>query len=132
MEACCVLDITLQADTTCADLTQVMGATAGLASQEQQHAWGCHQTPGAEQVPEEEDGGGGTSCCTEPHACSSSGECPSPSWRCQQKAWTSLLHLSPLPVRLQCLKQAWIFVFTQHQRTSQKAIVLVLFSFPHR
>lgn len=95
MEACCVLDITLQADTTCADLTQVMGATAGLASQEQQHAWGCHQTPGAEQVPEEEDGGGGTSCCTEPHACSSSGGCPSPSWRCQQKAWTSLLHLSP-------------------------------------
>lgn len=137
MQPCWVSDISLYADTTYASLTQVMRAIVELAapSPEQEHGRGCHQHPGAGQVPEQEYGGGGTSCCTKPHVGSSGGGCisllPPRGEGCASKMHRHSYSTFPqLPVRLQCLKRAWIFLFTQHQRTSQKAIVLVLFSFP--
>lgn len=119
MQPCWVSDISLYADTTYASLTQVMRAIVELAapSPEQEHGRGCHQHPGAGQVPEQEYGGGGTSCCTEPRVGSSGGGCisllPPRGEGCASKMHRHSYSTFPqLPVRLQCLKQAWIFLFT--------------------
>lgn len=126
----------LYADTTYDSLTQAMIATAGLAalSPEQQHGQGCHRNPGAGQVPEEEEDGDGTSCCTEPRVGGSSSGClcplPPGGEGCASKMRGPPYSTCPhLPVGLQCLKQAWIFLFTQRQRTSQKQLCRFCFPF---
>lgn len=124
MQPCWALSVSLYKDSTYGNLSQDV-RTPARVSPEKCDGWGCHWNPGAGQVPEEEDGGG-----TKPRAGSSSGGglCPLPP--AAEGGWTSLLYLSPSNSRLQCFKQAWIFLFAQHQHSSQTAIVSVLFSFP--
>lgn len=133
-----VLGIPLHADTAYVGLTQVMRATAGLAAPSHAVAW--------LGVPPQAWGRGGGQeggwwwwdllLHWAPCGHQQQQQVPLPTlcWRwglCQQSAWTFLLHLTRLPVRLQRLNQAWILLFTQRQCTSQKAIASVLFSFPH-